>query len=213
MKTKSLLLSMTCALGMLALGGQANAAVLVTNGNFSDLTGLNYLGGPWYGGVPTGWTGLNTNYTVIYTGNPSPGVFTYSANLQTLSSISPSFSALRQYVGTMPFTGDFTLTFNLDGALGSTYQVGVALVNNAVWDSGTTIGAVQDYTNVTGIQSFTRTGIAAGTPISIGFWTTGNPASVTDVSISVVPEPSTWAMMLLGGVGMLAVLRRRSKQA
>jgi hypothetical protein len=219
MKTKSILLSMTCALGMLCLGGQANAAVLVTNGNFSDLTGLTYEGGPWYSGVPSGWSSskADTTYSVKYTGNPSPGVFTYAANLSQLSVTSPSFASLNQSVGTTDFTGAVTLKFDLaDFTLPSTnWEVGAAIYTNNFGTLLANTSIVNGFSGSNGIGTFelTASNVASGAPLQIAFWTTGGTPSLTNVSISQVPEPSTWAMMLLGGVGMLTVLRRRSKRA
>lgn len=197
---------MTCALGMLCLGGQANAAVLVTNGDFSDLTGLTPNAAPgWYDGVPAGWSGLNATFTVFDTGsNPV-------ANLGQLASTSQYLS---QNAGTTDFTGDVTLTFDLPGTFsGGTYSVGAVIAMGPIGNNNVLI--YTPFTNVTGTQTLTATNVASGTPLSIGFFYlsyTNSPA-LDNVSISQVPEPSTWAMMLLGGVGILTVLRRRFKQA
>ena len=85
MKTKSFL-SMTCALVLLCLGGQANAALTIINGDFQDLTGLTLTTTGWYRGVPAGWTG--------YTGNLGYNVIDWNAgnlgaNIQTLGPASP----------------------------------------------------------------------------------------------------------------------------
>jgi hypothetical protein len=216
MKTKSLL-TLTCALGLLCLGGQANAALLVTNGNFSNLTGLTYEGGPWYSGVPTGWsTGkADTAYSVKYTGNPSPDVYTYVANLSQLTATSP-FNALTQSVGTTDFTGAVTLKFDLaDFNLPSTnWEVGAAIYTNNFVTVLANTSIVNGFSGLNGIGTFelTASNVASGAPLQIGFWTTGGTPSLTNVSISQVPEPGTWAL-LMGGLGMLGTLRRRSRQA
>jgi len=135
MKNKSIL-SLACALVLLCLGGQANAALSVINGDFSNLTGLTYVGGPWYSGVPSSWNTAfsNTNYSVIYTGSPSPGVYTYAANLSALSSSIP-FTSLNQSVGTTDYTADVTLKFDLSNLNGGGYQVGVAIYGGSNSDS------------------------------------------------------------------------------
>jgi hypothetical protein len=212
MSTKSLL-SLSCALGLLCLGGQANAALIVTNGDFSNLAGLTSPGAPWYSGVPTGWNTdfTNTIYTVEYTGNPSPGVYTYIANLSQLSSVSPTFAALNQSVGTTAFTGDVTLTFDLTGFNGAINRVGAAIYQGPAFNA---VLANQEYTDVTGTFQLTAPNVASGTPIQIGFWTNAGTPALTNVSISQVPEPGTWALLMVaGGVGMLGILRRRSRQA
>jgi hypothetical protein len=217
MKTKSLL-TLTCALGLFCLGGQANAALLVTNGNFSNLTGLTYEGGPWYSGVPSGWsTGKEgTTYSVKYTGNPSPDVFTYAANLSQLTVTSPNFAALNQSVGTTDFTGAVTLKFDLaDFNLPSTnWEVGAAIYTNNFGTLLANTSIVNGFSGLNGIGTYelTASNVASGAPLQIAFWTTGGTPSLTNVSISQVPEPGTWAL-LMGGLGMLGTLRRRSRQA
>lgn len=43
----------------------AFAAVSLTNGNFSDTSGMADIGGGWYDGVPTGWATTGANQYVI----------------------------------------------------------------------------------------------------------------------------------------------------
>jgi hypothetical protein len=57
MKTK-FVFSLPCAVVFLALVSQASAGLIVTNGDFEDLTGLTAQGGGWYSGVPAGWSGI-----------------------------------------------------------------------------------------------------------------------------------------------------------
>lgn len=214
MKTKSLL-TLTCALGLFCLGGQANAALTVTNGDFSNLTGLTYEGGPWYSGVPSGWsTGKEgTTYSVKYTGNPSPGVFTYAANLSQLTATSP-FNALTQSVGTTDLTGAVTLKFDLADFSTTNWEVGAAIYTNNFGTLLANTNIVNGFDGSNGIGTFelTASNVASGAPLQIAFWTTGGTPSLTNVSISQVPEPGTWAL-LMGGLGMLGTLRRRSRQA
>jgi hypothetical protein len=202
------LLSLTCALVMLCLGGQANAALLVTNGDFSNLTGLTGSG-PWYDGLPTGWNGQTTNYAVEYT-NVAPWPNTYIANVSALFSASP-WVTLNQSVGTTDITGDVTLKFDLTGALGGTNDIGVGIYQGPAFNTNL---AVQTYTNVTGTFQLTAPNVASGTEIQIAFWTNAGTPALTNVSISQVPEPGTWALLMVaGGLGMLGSLRRRSRQA
>jgi hypothetical protein len=221
MKTKTIL-SLTCALVLLCLGGQANAAVVVTNGNFSDLTGLTYEGGPWYSGVPTGWSGINTSYTVIYTGNPSPGVFTYAANLGALTSTAPNFDTLNQSVGTTDYTADVTLKFDLSNLNSNGYQVGVGIYGGSNSDTLlATRSVVHQFPDVNGVPQngvgtfeLTALSVASGSLLKIAFWNTsgtGGAASLTNVSISQIPEPSTGSMMALGFAGLVTtrLLRRK----
>jgi len=224
MKTKSLL-SLACALVLLCLGGQANAALSVINGDFSNLTGLTYVGGPWYSGVPSGWNTAfsDTNYSVIYTGNPSPGVYTYAANLSQLTSTSPNFYSLTQSVGTTDYTADVTLKFDLSNLNGGGYQVGVAIFGGSNSDSLLATRSVIDKfpdgngvpQNGVGTFELKAPSVASGSLLQIAFWSTsgtGGAPSLSNVSISQVPEPSTCSMMGLGLAGLVATrfLRRKS---
>jgi len=220
MKNKSIL-SLACALVLLCLGGQANAALSVINGDFSNLTGLTYMGGPWYSGVPSGWNTdfPNTAYSLLYTGNPSPGVFTYAANLSQLTTTSP-FTTLNQSVGTTDYTGDVTLKFDLSNISGGWYDVGVAIFQGPNSNTLLANRSIQDVIpdakgvpqNGVGTFELTAPSVASGSLLQIAFWTTGGTPSLTNVSISQVPEPSTCSMMGLGLAGFVATrfLRRKS---
>jgi len=220
MKNKSIL-SLACALVLLCLGGQANAALSVINGDFSNLTGLTYMGGPWYSGVPSGWNTdfPNTAYSLLYTGNPSPGVFTYAANLSQLTTTSP-FTTLNQSVGTTDYTGDVTLKFDLSNISGGWYDVGVAIFQGPNSNTLLANRSIQDVIpdakgvpqNGVGTFELTAPSVASGSLLQIAFWTTGGTPSLTNVSISQVPEPSTGSMMALGLAGILTtrLLRRKS---
>jgi hypothetical protein len=51
--------------------------------------------------------------------------------------------------------------------------------------------------------------------LKVGYWDTiyGDNTGFQTLSVSAVPEPSTWAMMILGfaGVGFMAYRRRKDK--
>jgi PEP-CTERM motif len=53
--------------------------------------------------------------------------------------------------------------------------------------------------------------VAFETTVTNGLWSTGN-VTVTASAIEVVPEPSTWAMMLLGFMGLGYAGYRRAKR-
>ena len=223
MKNKSIL-SLACALVLLCLGGQASAALSVINGDFSNLTGLTHVGGPWYSGVPSGWNTdfPNTAYSVMYTGNPSPGVFTYAANLSQLTTTSPNFYSLTQSVGTTDYAGDVTLKFDLSNINGGVYDVGVAIFqgpnSNTLLATRSVIDKFPDGNGVpqNGVGTFElkAPSVASGSLLQIAFWSTsgtGGAPSLSNVSISQVPEPSTCSMMGLGLAGLVATrfLRRK----
>ena len=210
MKTKSIL-SLTCGLVLLCLGGQANAALTITNGDFQDLTGLTAQGGGWYNGVPTGWSSTTPapTYNVVdwNSGN-------FAANLQTLSTTSP-FHPLYQSAGLLSSTGDVTLTFNIVG-FDASYNLVAAIYNAPAGgnpSSTTTVWtalAVGEYNQTSGFsQTLTALNVVANTPIAVAFWSS-NGVGVD--AVNVIPEPSTGSMMALGFAGLVTtrLLRRKN---
>ena len=207
MKTKSFL-SMTCALVLLCLGGQANAALTIINGDFQDLTGLTLTTTGWYRGVPTGWSSAtgDLGYNVIdwNAGN-------LAANIQTLGPISPSFAPLYQSAGLLDSAGKVTLTFNILG-LSGTYGISAGIYSAK--SDGSPITAFNSlasgsYTQASGsLQTLEVLNVAAGTRVGVAFWSWGAGGVGVD-NVSLVPEPSTSTLLLLGFAGVAALRRRR----
>jgi len=220
MKTKSIL-SLTCALVLLCLVGHTNAALVVTNGDFSNLTGLTYEGGPWYSGIPSGWNTdfPGTTFTVKYTGITN-GNFDYIANLSQLTRTSPNFYALWQSVGITDYAGDVTLKFDLSNINGGPFDVGVAIFQGPNFNTLLANRSVQDVfpdaqgvpQNGVGTFELTAPSVASGSLLQIAFWTTGGGSTPGLDNVSIIPEPSTGLMMALGLAGLVTtrLLRRKS---
>ena len=205
MKTKSLL-PLTCALVLLCLGGQANAALTITNGDFQDLTGLTAQPGApgWYQGVPAGWSSATTNlnYNVIDYSSGNLG-----ANIQTLGPASP-YAPLYQSAGLLDSEGKVTLTFNILGISG-TYGMAAGIYRanldgTPVTTFDSLITATYDQTITTSLQTLEVLNVAAGTRVGVAFWSWAGAPGVDNVSI--IPEPSSYALML-GGSASLLLLR------
>ena len=205
MKTKSLL-PLTCALVLLCLGGQANAALTITNGDFQDLTGLTAQPGApgWYQGVPAGWSSATTNlnYNVIDYSSGNLG-----ANIQTLGPASP-YAPLYQSAGLLDSEGKVTLTFNILGISG-TYGMAAGIYRanldgTPVTTFDSLITATYDQTITTSLQTLEVLNVAAGTRVGVAFWSWAGAPGVDNVS--VIPEPSSYALML-GGSASLLLLR------
>ena len=208
MKTKSLL-PLTCALVLLCLGGQANAALTITNGDFQDLTGLTAQPGApgWYQGVPAGWSSATTNlnYNVIDYSSGNLG-----ANIQTLGPTGPSFTPLYQSAGLLDSEGKVTLTFNILGISG-TYGMAAGIYRanldgTPVTTFDSLITATYDQTITTSLQTLEVLNVAAGTRVGVAFWSWAGSPGVDNVSL--VPEPSTSTLLLLGFAGVAALRRR-----
>ena len=181
---------------------QSNAALVLTNGDFSDTTGLSVVGFGWYSGVPIGWSSdrPDTAYSVLNTGD------TYVANLSQLTRTSPTFSALTQSVGTTDYFGDVTMKFNMSTFINAPdWQVGAAIYSN---NFGSLLALKQikngsvfadpvtgDVPNGIGTFELTALNVAAGSDIQVAFWTTGGTPALTNVSI--IPEPTALELISL----------------
>jgi len=199
------------ALVCLVVPQRSTAALSLTNGDFQDLTGLTPQPGVpgWYQGVPAGWTG--------YTGSPNFNVINYSsgnigANLQTLSFTATPFTPLYQSVGLLPSTGNVTLSFNILG-LSATYGMGAAIYNapdGGSPTSGWTVLVNGSYDQTVGsFQTLVAPNVAANTPIAVGFWRWGGSPGIDNVT--VVPEPSTYTLLVLAAGGLAAHVARRRR--
>ena len=150
-----------------------------TNGNFSNLNGLTVQSSEWWNGVPTGWSGLNSSFTV-YSGI---GTNNYVANVATLS-IGPSGNSFRQNLGRLPITSDVKLTFTFSEPFNN------ATLNAAIYDGAYNDLATGQYTSP-GTYTLTSNSIPANTNIIIGFWSDlANPA-LDNVSFSQTTRANT----------------------
>ena len=159
----------------------------VTNGSFTDLSSNTVTGGGWYGGVPAGWTtaAAASIYTVLTGG-------TNYANLQTLGPASPSFTPLRQNVGTVDLTSDVTLTFTLN-TLSGTSTLGSAIYDLALTPYTSALatyssGSISSPSTV----SYTARGVAPGTALYVAFWNASSSAGISGVSILDSATTYTW---------------------
>ena len=197
------------ALVCLVVPQRSTAALSLTNGDFQDLTGLtpNAATG-WYNGVPAGWSSSTTSLTFNVINYSSGNL---GANLQTLGPSSPSFTPLYQSVGLLPSTGDVTLSFNILG-LSATYGMAAAIYNAPSGGSpasGWTVLVDGSYDQTVGsFQTLVAPNVAANTPIAVGFWRWAGSPGID--SVTVVPEPSTYTLLVLAAGGLAAhVVRRR----
>lgn len=209
MKLQKFLPALIISIGLCSVADTAKAQLVLSNGNFQDLTGLTAQPGSpgWYQGIPAGWSSstANLNFNVIDWNSGD-----LAANVQTLGPASP-FAPLYQSVGTLDSTGPVTLNFSILGFSG-TYGISAAIYNATPGGSPTTTWTVlttASYNETSGsFQTLQVPNVAANTPIGVGFWSFAGSPGIDNVS--VVPEPSTYALLALSAVGFGAhVIRRR----
>jgi choice-of-anchor C domain-containing protein len=204
---------MTAAVSLCLAGvsSHALASTIVTDGNFSTPAGGSSFTTYFSGQSFSGWTVTGGGVDLIgnYWQSPPSG-----GGSVDLDGNAPG--GIYQSITTAP-AGNYVLSFylsgNPDGSPASkTVDVSVGNVNSDPFTY--TIGGGNSRSNMLyqlETLDFTLTGPTTLTFTSADSGTPYGPV-IGGVSISAVPEPATWAMMVLGffGVGFMAY-RRRSK--
>jgi hypothetical protein len=190
---------------------QSRAQLLVVNGDFQDTNGLTPTAGApgWYDGVPAGWSSSTASLTFNVI-NYSSGNF--GANVQTLGPASP-FTPLYQSVGILDSTGPVTLSFSILG-FSPTYGLAAAIYDAPAGGSPTsgtwTVLASASYTETSGgFQTLVAPNVAASTPVAVAFWRFAGSPGIDNVT--AVPEPSTYALLVLAAGGLAAHVARRRR--
>lgn len=156
----------------------------VTNGDFSDLTGLQEQADGWYSGVPAGWTSqIAINGPVTHAIRRETGDLV--ANVSVLSQTQPSFVAFEQEVGRLEAPGEVTLTFELKEPWhGEPFSMGAAIYDTLAMSYPLTSG---DFASP-GTHTVVASNVPAGTQIKIGFWAVKGFPKLDNVSITVRPN-------------------------
>lgn len=225
----------------ISAAASVGATEFVTNGNFTSLT--SGLGQIDLTTQATGWSSPGNGYNFVMTnatagsngqyGNVSlwdqanggangwDGLSALSGNFVALDGYFQTVALTQQITGltvgqsyTLSFEYAFGQQFNFDGATIQSLQVNVG--PDFSWNSG--------LTNV-GNHAFTGWGLGGGSFVAtqasetLSFLAAANIqlppfALVSNVSLTGgVPEPATWAMMLIGFGGLGVLARRRACRA
>ena len=168
--------------------------------NFQTITGGTM--GPW---TVTGSVDLIGSYW----NGPVAGSNSVDLNGDFQGGISQTF-------GISP--GNYVLNFYLSGnpdGNPATKTLDVSIVNDPSYSYTTTINQDHSLNYTLETLDFTATGPTA--TLSFDSTTLNSPYGpvIGGVSISAVPEPSTWAMMILGfmGIGFMAYRRKSNSQS
>jgi choice-of-anchor C domain-containing protein len=187
---------------------QASASTIVTDGNFNDPTGGSGFTTYFSGQSFNAWnvTGGGVDLIGGYWQAPTSGAGSVDLDGNAPGAISQSITAP---------AGNYVLRFflsgNPDGSPAmKTVDVSIAGVTQAF---AYTIGSNSHSNMMYQMETLDFT-LSGPTTLSFTSTDSGTPYGpvIGDVSISAVPEPATWAMMVLGffGIGFMAY-RRRSK--
>ncbi|MDN3275918.1 PEPxxWA-CTERM sorting domain-containing protein [Frankia sp. RB7] len=183
---------------------QASTVVFEDNFNTTTTQSLNQF-------VFTNWTVTSGSVDVI--GDGGPYAFLPSGNGNYVD-LNGSTGQPGQLTTKMDFAaGSYLVSFQLAGSQGGSGNVDPADHTTTIAFSlgGSSQSITLDPTDPLSTYSFWFT--TSGGKLSFTDLSGGNPNVgnlLDNVSVSAVPEPSTWAMMILGflGVGVLAYRRR-----
>lgn len=204
-----------CAVAVLAAGAAfmalspANAANLISDGDFATPS----VGSGW-GFFSNGSVGqwLNTNGDVLEVGNSATyGLPCFSAGVcQNLEVNANTFDTVSQTVTGLTVGQSYDLSWAYGGRTGGGPQaLNVSFGNTLLTQNSGSIGVWTLTTFRVLATSSSETLTFAALNLG-GLPSYGN--EITSVSLSAVPEPMSWAMMLLGFGGLGAVVRNRRKQ-
>lgn len=212
---------LAAALGLAVLATPAQAAVnLIANGDFES--GV-------FGGLPTGWnaTVSTPGQIVVLNGNayiPCCGTGGSPANMASnFASFGPGQVDTTGAVLGQTFATNPGSTYNVSfqwGALGGgsngiVARIGDGTLTSVYLTASATVNANNNMD--TTFATFTGSFVALSATSQIAFSVVGSSINidpiVDNVSVSAVPEPSTWAMMLIGFAGLGFVARRRKLTA
>ncbi len=187
-----------------ALSGSAFAQTVV-NGDFSNLEGMTVgTGGGWYkGGVPAGWSSNAGNIEVITPGYGSvPSGF--SSNYIDVTGPPNTPLTLSQQVSGLIQGQQYTLSYDWGNRASDPYDMTVSIGEVSTSHTGTGYVAATNNTLAFTASAPTET-------LSITFnhtnGDTGTGFNTTNFTITPVPEPSSAALLGLGGLAL--ILHRR----
>jgi len=203
MKIKTLLAGAALAIVSLAAASTQAAGNLVVNGDFSN---PNVGGGYTIGAIP-GWTdasdGVEVGNTAVY------GLPSYGGNDQLMEINANTFDTVTQTITGLTAGDSYTLSYAYGGRPGGGPQelnvsFGSTLLTTetgsfGVWTPNSFVVVADASSEVLTFQSVDVGGLPSY----------GN--EISTVSLSAIPEPATWAFMMIGFGAVGASMRSRRK--
>ena len=220
MKLPAILLNIAAVATLLSAGTASAATELVVNGSFES----NSISSSWSAvSSVTGWTSSASGNSAfeIQKGTTQGGVSGFmptaanggqylELNTDRLTSISQtiSTSAGSSYLLSFAYSGRPDTAGNASSLM------------NVYWGNTLLTASPLVGTTTPTWQTFSQTVSALGSSTVLRFESVGPTSAPTygsyldnvSVSVSAVPEPQTWGMMLLG-LGLMAFIARRKRQA
>ncbi len=183
-----------------ALSGAAFGQNLVTNGDFSDTSGMT-SNGTYFTGVPNGWTSNNGNVEVI---TPAYGSNSAGFTSNYIDVVGPEAITISQQVNGFTAGQQYTLSYDWGNRNHAPYDMTISMGDGSASHIGSGIATSSN-------NSFTFTASAATETLSVAYnYTNGNSVTgfnSTNFTVTAVPEPSSAALLGLGGLTL--ILRRR----
>lgn len=209
----------------LAAGGAASAANLIVNGGFetpdaSDGTFIQAFGGTNFGG----WTVTGADVLLIDRNYTESGlVFNAAAGNQAVDLTGAGNTSPEDGVEQTVFGLQTGLLYRLSFELGNAAPIGgnagsytLPSTVRVTFDGGPALSFTNAINNPTGspginFQFFSTGYVATSNQVTIRFFNgvgNDNYVGLDNVSLAV-PEPATWALMIMGFGSAGAMLRRR----
>lgn len=233
-RTKKYLSAGILAVAMMVCGiSQASAAVIysdniIVNGDFSA-NASSFISGPGYigsGGNPQiqswGFMDFSGGASAAGINGPDTGVGSEpfapatTVGISNFAFIQNGIALLIQNLPTLLPNQSYLLSVaaaNRSGQPGASGRIQIADNLAEIYNSGNQSFSTEAFQTIT--ASFTTPASFNGTPsIQLyGFSQGGESVAFTNVMLQTIPEPSTYAMLLVGGAGLMLVIRRRGARA
>jgi hypothetical protein len=185
----------------------------LVNAQYSDLVSLGSLGWNIDPNASTGGIFSQTSSSVSFNSAVSSG----DAVQGSLVSTPVNWSSFNSGNGSQGSSTDFAINMSFTGVtnpnMGFNIQVWSSDFNKNLYFAGSTASATSTASFIPLTFDSGDTSVLANPGVVIVSWNDGGTPNVTMNSLAAVPEPSTYALMALGGLALFFIARRRKAKA